>query len=140
MQVDSKRVQVVFLAAVEAVDPAARGAVLDRECGAEAELRLRVEALLKAHDAPASLLDGPSFKQISACLFQPDEDTSAVSGNGAGANFDTGPKKRYDPTETQDERAATKEDQQVLALLQPSTRPGSLGRLAHFEVEGLLGQ
>ncbi len=42
----------LFLAAVELPDPAARAAYLDRECGADPELRRRVEALLRAHDGP----------------------------------------------------------------------------------------
>jgi hypothetical protein len=62
MPLDSKRVQAVFLAAVEAGDPEDRAAVLDRECGAETALRLRVEALLRAHDAPSSFLDEPAFE------------------------------------------------------------------------------
>ena len=44
---DPKRVQSVFLAAVEQ-SAADRAACLDRECGADVELRQRVEALLKA--------------------------------------------------------------------------------------------
>src|SRR5712692_3785306 len=36
MPADSERVQSVFLAAVEAADPAARAEVLNRECGADA--------------------------------------------------------------------------------------------------------
>ncbi|HLN26766.1 MAG TPA: hypothetical protein VK395_03420 [Gemmataceae bacterium] len=39
MSVESKRVQNVFLKAVEVVDPAARAVVLDQECGSEVELR-----------------------------------------------------------------------------------------------------
>src|SRR5262249_15854261 len=60
MPVDPKRVQSVFLAAVEATDPAARAAALDRECGADVELRQRVAALLHAHDHPASFLKKPA--------------------------------------------------------------------------------
>ena len=59
MPLDPNRVQAVFLSAVECDDPAARAAVLDRECSTDAELRQRVEALLKAHDQPDSLLDQP---------------------------------------------------------------------------------
>src|SRR5262249_55965052 len=59
MPSDLKRVQAVFLTAVE--QPAAdRAALLDRECGADAELRRRVEALLRAHDEPGSFLDRPA--------------------------------------------------------------------------------
>ncbi len=59
MSVDPKRVQSVFLAAAEVAGPAARAAVLDAACGAEGELRRRVEALLKLHDEPASFLAEP---------------------------------------------------------------------------------
>jgi WD40 repeat protein len=54
MQVDPNRVQAVFLAAIEA-SLSARAAVLERECAADAALRQRVEALLRAHDEPGSL-------------------------------------------------------------------------------------
>ena len=59
MPLDPQRVQAVFLSAVECDDPAARAAVLDRECSTDAELRQRVEALLSALDRPESLLDQP---------------------------------------------------------------------------------
>ncbi len=54
-QTDFQREQAVFLAAVEAAGPAERNAVLDRQCGNDADLRKRVEALLAAHDAEGSL-------------------------------------------------------------------------------------
>jgi eukaryotic-like serine/threonine-protein kinase len=57
MLVDTKRVQAVFLAATEEKDLTARAAFVDRECAADAALRLRVEALLRAHDQPESQLD-----------------------------------------------------------------------------------
>jgi hypothetical protein len=57
--VDVKRVQAIFLAAVETDDPAQQAAVLDRECATDPELRRRVEALLRAHRDPASVLDRP---------------------------------------------------------------------------------
>ena len=40
--------------------PDERAAFLERECGADAELRQRVEALLAAHDASGSFLDQPA--------------------------------------------------------------------------------
>ena len=42
MPLDPKRVQAVFLSAVECHEPAARAAVRDRECWTYAALRLRV--------------------------------------------------------------------------------------------------
>ena len=56
MPIDPKRVQAVFLAAVEQAD---RATILNRECGDEPELRRRVDTLLKANDEPASYLDQP---------------------------------------------------------------------------------
>src|SRR5262249_37179672 len=59
MPPDPKRVQAVFLAAVECHDPADRAAVLDAECAGDAELRRRVEVLLGAHDRFDESLDVP---------------------------------------------------------------------------------
>jgi tetratricopeptide (TPR) repeat protein len=56
---DPKQVQAAFLAAAEQADPAARAAVLDRDCP-DPDVRRRVEALLRAHDQPDSLLDQPA--------------------------------------------------------------------------------
>ncbi|HQR05504.1 MAG TPA: tetratricopeptide repeat protein [Gemmatales bacterium] len=60
MPIDPKRVQAVFLAAVEQTERSARAAVLDHECSGDNELRRRVEALLRANDEPGSYLDQPA--------------------------------------------------------------------------------
>src|SRR5262245_57928794 len=57
MPVDPERVQAAFLEAAEQDSPAGRAAVLDRLCGPDAELRQRVETLLKAHEAPGPFLE-----------------------------------------------------------------------------------
>src|SRR5437868_2411664 len=59
MAADPRRVKEVFVAALDLPDPQARQAFLERECGADADLRQRLEVLLKAHDDPASALDRP---------------------------------------------------------------------------------
>jgi serine/threonine protein kinase len=51
MVVDAARAKSLFLAASDLDDAAERAAYLDRECGGDAELRARVEALLWANDA-----------------------------------------------------------------------------------------
>ena len=51
MAVDAARAKSLFLAASDLADPAERAAYLDRECGGDADLRARVEALLRANDA-----------------------------------------------------------------------------------------
>ncbi len=59
MPVDPKRVQAVFLMAVEYQGAGDRAAVLDRECATDLELRQRVLALLRSHDEPDRFLDQP---------------------------------------------------------------------------------
>ncbi len=54
MPIDWQRIQSVFQAVAE-LPPAEWAAVLERECSGDAELRRRVEALLKAHDDPGEL-------------------------------------------------------------------------------------
>jgi hypothetical protein len=54
-----KRVQEGFLATASYHDSADRAAILDRECLADCELRLRVEALLEAHDQINDSLEQP---------------------------------------------------------------------------------
>ena len=114
MSADPRRVQGVFLAAVEAADRAACLAILDRECGADAELRLRVEVLLEAHEAEASLLDGPVL-------------VGAI-GNDLANSTDMLPR----PSDAE-------RGERVLNFLQPSARSGSLGRLGHYEILEVLG-
>jgi WD40 repeat protein len=50
----------VFLSALEKDTPADRAAYLDGACGGDADLRRRVEAMLRAHDTPDPLLDRPA--------------------------------------------------------------------------------
>jgi serine/threonine protein kinase len=74
MPVDPKRVQDIYLALVAQPD---RAAVLDRECAGDAELRQRVEALLRAHDAPGTLLEGPGTQDVPP-LAAPNDAVGAV--------------------------------------------------------------
>src|SRR4051795_495705 len=58
MPADLARVKDLFLAAADR-PPEQRAAFLDGACGADADLRRRVEALLAAHDAPGGPLGQP---------------------------------------------------------------------------------
>src|SRR5690242_16349111 len=51
MAVDAARAKSLFLAASDLADAAERAAFLERECSGDANLRARVEALLRANDA-----------------------------------------------------------------------------------------
>ncbi len=81
MAVDPARAKSLFLAASDLVDPAKRAAYLERECGGDAELRQRVEALLAAHEASGNLLGSmPGSLEQTA-----DSESSAVRPGATGA-------------------------------------------------------
>ena len=103
----------IFTAAREMTDPAARCAYLDGACGGDTGLRSRVEALLRAHDQPDSLLDHPAVAP-----HDPESATTRTIAREGGA--------------------AT--DEEPLTFLAPPGRPDSLGRIGHYEVLQVLGQ
>jgi serine/threonine protein kinase/Flp pilus assembly protein TadD len=76
MPADPRRVKELFAAALDLADSQARQSFLERECTGDLELRLRVEALLRAHDRPQPALDQP----LAALASAPDanEDDSDV--------------------------------------------------------------
>jgi tetratricopeptide (TPR) repeat protein len=79
MPVDPERVQAIFLEAAEQDSPAGRAAVLDRQCGSDAELRRRVETLLKAHEAP-----GPFLESRAPVLAGTVDEPRVTEGPGTG--------------------------------------------------------
>ncbi len=100
----------ILLGASAHADPAARSAFLDAACGGDTALRERVERLL-CPDAG----DGPT-RTLSPGAGDPDfAETRAPDGDGAA-------------------------DVNVAALLSPAQEEGSLGRLDHYEVLGVVGR
>src|SRR5579883_620457 len=66
MSVDPQRLKELFLNAAEIKTPAERAAFLERECGDDAELRRKLEALLHAHDDSGSFLaSSPTSDHLS---------------------------------------------------------------------------
>src|SRR5690242_5110952 len=53
-------IDAIFCAAVELGSPAERQAYLDRVCGGDAAMRLRLQRLLEAHDRAGGFLDTPA--------------------------------------------------------------------------------
>jgi serine/threonine protein kinase len=112
----------IFLAALDIADPAQRQAYLDQACAGDAALHHQVETLLAAHARAGSFLGVPAVEQVGC---RPADRTAATGSLPPGGL----------PT------AATELlDGDVLALLAPAQRPGSLGRLAHYEVLELVGK
>lgn len=76
MPLDARRVQAIFLAAVQHHDADERRAILVRECPDDLELRQRVEALLGAHDRMGDFLNEPlviSADDSPTPISQPDD-------------------------------------------------------------------
>jgi serine/threonine protein kinase/Tfp pilus assembly protein PilF len=76
MAADFQRVKEIFLAAVEKPGPDERRAFLEEVCGADAELRLRVEALLRRHEQAGGFLESPPSDLVP----------TAASGRGGAAD------------------------------------------------------
>src|SRR5262245_14264656 len=94
---ESNRVMDLFLAALERPTAADRAAFLDDACAGDADLRKRLDALLRAHDRPDPVLDRPRAEHLG-----PDTD--------------------------------------ALDFLEPSAKPGALGRLGQYEVLEVVGR
>jgi serine/threonine protein kinase len=118
----------IFTAAVQIADPAARAAYLEQACGCDANLRRRVEALIQVHDSAGDFLARPIVEQLAG-------DVSAL----AGREENVSPSQASAGDEDETETSGTEEDE-VLAFLQPSSKPSSLGRLGHYEVLEVLGR
>ena len=118
--------QSIFLAALDISDPAERATYLNAACGDNQTLRKEMEALLAAHERPGPFLDAPAVAQMV--------------DSGAGETRTVAAEENPDFAETHTPDSAGGSTEDVLAFLQPPTRAGSLGRLAHYEVQEVLGR
>src|SRR6478735_1848225 len=108
--------QTIFLSALDIPDTAQRSAYLETACGGNADLRKQVEALLAAHERSGLFLDDPAVARMAAARPASGEETVTVDAASASGRDDD------------------------LCFLYPPTRPGSLGRLAHYEILEVLGR
>ncbi len=137
MAVDAKRIEAVFRAAVQAPNPVERTAILDRECASDAELRQCVEALLRAHQEQDTIVDQPNATSFE---FAPPSREFTMA-------FDPSADPKVPIQETHKQNSFTRheelkdyEEPLALEFLEPSSEPGSLGRLGHHEVMEVLGR
>lgn len=117
--------EVLFLEAIEIEDPRRRGEYLDHACRADAALRRRVEELIQAHDESGAFLKIAGITNSSG---NTKEDTAAEPGT-----------KVQTPGELTSVDSSKGQEDLDLSILAPSTKPGSLGRLLHYEMEEVLG-
>ncbi len=61
----------LFLAALEKASAGERSAFLDEACGPDSSLRDRVEALLRSHEQPDSVLDKPAINSVDSASSPP---------------------------------------------------------------------
>ncbi len=112
--------RIIFEAALEITDVNARRAFLNKACQGDSDKRVRVDALLRSHETAGSFLDIPVVEQIHSHTAQPAANT--IVGTPAGEDDDS-------------------DDSRIdVSFLQPSTRDGSIGTLAHYEILQVIGK
>jgi serine/threonine protein kinase/formylglycine-generating enzyme required for sulfatase activity len=128
----------IFLAALEITNPQARQDYLDTACGNSAVLRASVEALFASHEGAGSFLNRPIVQTPGTTT---SSDTNADDPAGSSpvvertVHFSPG----QDPNRNDDDDDST-ENEISLGYLLPSKKPGSLGRLGHYEILEVLGK
>jgi hypothetical protein len=113
--------ETILQAALRLANPADRAAYLDTACAGNQALRERVDALLRTH-AHADR-DRPTIDRLAEALSPANPITEPTSGDAEDASA-----------------SSLEADEELLACLTPSSEPGSLGRLDHYEVLELIGR
>jgi len=106
----------IFLEALEKPTAAERVAFLDTVCGDDQALRTRLEALLQSHDGAGEFLGKSAVERVAEKLASAEE-----GGETEGV-------------------AAPAPVEERLDFLAPSQMAGSLGRIAHYEVQEVIGR
>ncbi len=135
----SSHVESIFFTALEKKAGAERTAYLDAACGADSALRQRVERLLESHPEAMDFLAEPA---VDRGQFDSDAATHNITSlAAANGQEERGPRDRGARTELNETLDQERGDdvESALSVLQPSEKPGSLGRLAQFEVLEVLG-
>ncbi len=124
----------IFQGALDHSDPAQRQTYLDQSCGTDAALRARIEALLASHVGASQFLNVPALEQLKPPADGRPHQTVDFS-RASGANGNGGTDARGDDNSEDDPHAAPD-----LSFLPPSSKPGSIGTLGHYEILQVLGQ
>lgn len=124
----------LFQSALELDDPAARELFLRSACKQDGEMRRRLEALLASHTGQSQFLNCPVVDQITD-FDEAETIAPAFDGNGSTKDDDASATSLLPGGHADDA-----EDETPLGYLEPSTKPGSLGRLAHYEILEVVGR
>ena len=126
----------IFMNALEIPEAAKREAYLDEACASDPALRQNVAALLKSHAEASGFLEKPVIESAGGDTRTfagdtPSETPTDLTVTAKRATSDATlmtpaePPQRGDPD---------------LAFLSRPTKPGSLGRLGHYEVQAVIGK
>ena len=126
--------RVIFDAALEIADPQARRAFIEKSCAGKPGMLAAVETLLKSHDEVGSFLNVPIVEQRRPA---PASASDSVDSSKSSEVFH---KTRIFQSRTQNDDESDDETQPDLSFLRPSSKPGSIGLLGHYEVLQVLGQ
>jgi hypothetical protein len=122
----SSKVREIFDQAAEIESDSERCAILNSACAGDVQLRIQVDALLKALDDAGSFLDRPAL------------DSGNWGESAQTEAFDHTPDERPAAAATQGESVAQHDD--ALPFLTPTAKAGSVGRLGHYEVQEIIGK
>jgi len=118
----------IFEAAIEITDTAQREAFLNEACAGDAALRERLDALLASHGKASQFLSVPAVDQI-----QP-------PGDEASSQTTMMPKSAASQAREDDGGDSERNAGPDISFLQPSSKPGSIGLLGHYEILQVLGR
>src|SRR5262245_28697566 len=126
----------LFAAALAIADSAERSMYLDQACSNNPAMRERIEVLLRNHENVGSFLEAPAGPPlVGASPKTPDVTQDLASQESSESSH---PSKEEGENMTESD-FSNGDGVEALDLLQPSTKPGSLGRLGHYEVLEVLG-
>jgi len=135
----SSQVESIFFTALEKKTAAERADYLDQACGDDDALRLRVERLLDAHPQALDFLAQPAVDRHQFNSHDAAEGLTSLGPTNGPETSPRDPRVRTGTVETLNHERGD-DVESALSVLQPSEKPGSLGRLAQFEVLEVLGK
>jgi serine/threonine protein kinase len=135
----SSQVESIFFEALERKTAKERADYLGEACGADSALRLKVERLLESHPQAIDFLAEPAVDRRQFDSDAPSHDlTSLAPASGQEERSPIDRRARAELNETLSQERG-EDVESALSFLQPPEKPGSLGRLAHYEVLEVLG-
>jgi serine/threonine protein kinase/Leucine-rich repeat (LRR) protein len=135
----SSQVESIFFEALEKKTAKELAEYLNETCGADSALRLKVERLLDSHPLAMDFLAEPAVDREKFDSDAPSHDlTSLAPASGQDERSSNDRRARAELNETLSQERG-EDVESALSFLQPSEKPGALGRLAHYEVLEVLG-